>query len=455
MSSSPSTVVATPTMSNSSSSNSTLTPEQRKERERSIALHMTLLRHASTCRSTTCTSANCAKMKGLLKHGAGCEIKVNGGCKICKRIWALLQIHARQCKADNCSVPNCMVIREHFRKLPLQQQAMDDMHRQMMNVVITKPNTAHESISEETNLHPAADIFLREVLSDIRNENKSLNESVSRLHHLLEYIGNVKVSAATNEEPIIYVQGEDGIHRPGVPEERSTIAEVSVNSGSIVNWGDKKVLRFFITSSHQILAQNLGSLGGVGIKILGDHMFFPPHPRSSDRLGQTNVEVNDDGAVKLTLIVEDKFLVRGNLIGMSEDDILNFADGTYAENRLDSSLALPLPPLGDGWRCCPDFSAPDADGKFVTYNPTMVGVVLNSSLTRKMGLIDDFMVTKNPNVLDSGAVSPSQELRYLTAEAFGNKEDKDMFINNRRLKLQSNALLNIQAFCSKSPSCTV
>lgn len=112
---------------------STLTAEQRKERARSIQLHMTLLLHASTCRSPTCTSANCAKMKGLLKHGNGCKIKANGGCNVCKRIWALLQIHARQCKTEHCPVPNCLAIRERYKQLQLQQQAMDDRRRQMMN----------------------------------------------------------------------------------------------------------------------------------------------------------------------------------------------------------------------------------------------------------------------------------------------------------------------------------
>jgi len=115
------------------SQQSALTPEQRKERQRSIQLHMTLLLHASTCRSTECSSANCAKMKGLLKHGTQCKIKANGGCNVCKRIWALLQIHAKQCKQENCPVPNCMAIRERYRQLQLQQQAMDDRRRQMMN----------------------------------------------------------------------------------------------------------------------------------------------------------------------------------------------------------------------------------------------------------------------------------------------------------------------------------
>jgi len=110
-----------------------LTMQQRKERQRSIQLHMTLLLHAATCISPKCPSANCTKMKGLLKHGASCQIKATGGCHVCKRIWALLQIHARQCKQSKCPVPNCMAIRERFRQLTKQQQAMDDRRRQEMN----------------------------------------------------------------------------------------------------------------------------------------------------------------------------------------------------------------------------------------------------------------------------------------------------------------------------------
>lgn len=112
---------------------SELTEAQRKERQRSIQLHMTLLLHAATCNSSKCPSANCTKMKGLLKHGAQCQIKANGGCNVCKRIWALLQIHARQCKQPTCPVPNCMAIRERVRQLKKQQQAMDDRRRQEMN----------------------------------------------------------------------------------------------------------------------------------------------------------------------------------------------------------------------------------------------------------------------------------------------------------------------------------
>eukprot|EP00587_Corethron_hystrix_P001372 CAMPEP_0113305838 /NCGR_PEP_ID=MMETSP0010_2-20120614/5322_1 /TAXON_ID=216773 ORGANISM="Corethron hystrix, Strain 308" /NCGR_SAMPLE_ID=MMETSP0010_2 /ASSEMBLY_ACC=CAM_ASM_000155 /LENGTH=1600 /DNA_ID=CAMNT_0000160371 /DNA_START=446 /DNA_END=5248 /DNA_ORIENTATION=- /assembly_acc=CAM_ASM_000155 len=110
-----------------------MTEAQRKERQRSIKQYMGLLLHAATCVSPTCRSANCAKMKGLLKHGQTCQEKAAGGCHICKRIWALLQIHARQCKQKNCPVPKCMAIRDHSRRIALQQQAMDDRRRQEMN----------------------------------------------------------------------------------------------------------------------------------------------------------------------------------------------------------------------------------------------------------------------------------------------------------------------------------
>lgn len=110
-----------------------MTEAERKQRQRSIQLHMTLLLHAARCNSPKCTSTNCAKMKDLLKHGETCTIKAVGGCSICKRIWCLFQIHARQCKEVNCPVPKCNAIRERFRQLTKQQQAMDDRRRQEMN----------------------------------------------------------------------------------------------------------------------------------------------------------------------------------------------------------------------------------------------------------------------------------------------------------------------------------
>ncbi len=53
---------------------SALTEEQRKERQRNINLHIALIEHASQCKSTTCTSSNCMKMKTYLMHGQNCKV---------------------------------------------------------------------------------------------------------------------------------------------------------------------------------------------------------------------------------------------------------------------------------------------------------------------------------------------------------------------------------------------
>jgi len=118
----------------SGSSGSTgLTEEQRKERQRNIQLHIALIEHASRCQSSKCTSSNCQKMKNYLKHGQSCKVKASGGCKVCKRIWTLLRIHAQQCKSSTCPIPQCIAIRKRIRQLQLKQRAMDDRRRQEMN----------------------------------------------------------------------------------------------------------------------------------------------------------------------------------------------------------------------------------------------------------------------------------------------------------------------------------
>jgi E1A/CREB-binding protein len=110
-----------------------LTDEQRRQRQRSIDLHMSLLKHAAVCGDAACPSANCQKMKNLLAHGAKCTTKVQGGCNVCRRIWALLQIHARQCQAPNCAVPKCRQLKEQLRSIELRQAAMDERRRLAMN----------------------------------------------------------------------------------------------------------------------------------------------------------------------------------------------------------------------------------------------------------------------------------------------------------------------------------
>jgi E1A/CREB-binding protein len=110
-----------------------LSEEERTQRQRNLMLHIQLIEHAARCTSKTCNSSNCVKMKTYLNHSKTCRVKASGGCKICKRIWTLLRIHAQKCKDRNCPIPQCLAIREKMRQLQKQQQAMDDRRRLEMN----------------------------------------------------------------------------------------------------------------------------------------------------------------------------------------------------------------------------------------------------------------------------------------------------------------------------------
>ena len=53
------------------------------------------------------------------------------GCPTCKMIWALLQIHARQCRITNhCPVPRCRDLKAHLRRMRMDQRKRDNRRRQ-------------------------------------------------------------------------------------------------------------------------------------------------------------------------------------------------------------------------------------------------------------------------------------------------------------------------------------
>eukprot|EP00516_Mucochytrium_quahogii_P005909 CAMPEP_0203747238 /NCGR_PEP_ID=MMETSP0098-20131031/2444_1 /ASSEMBLY_ACC=CAM_ASM_000208 /TAXON_ID=96639 /ORGANISM=" , Strain NY0313808BC1" /LENGTH=1738 /DNA_ID=CAMNT_0050635603 /DNA_START=601 /DNA_END=5817 /DNA_ORIENTATION=+ len=94
--------------------------EMRRARKHSLALFLQALVHSSTCSDPTCKEAPCKKMKDLLKHRMNCEVRVRGGCEICRRVLCLVQMHARQCKAKDCRVPHCEDLKAHIQNQQAQ-----------------------------------------------------------------------------------------------------------------------------------------------------------------------------------------------------------------------------------------------------------------------------------------------------------------------------------------------
>ncbi|XP_044505832.1 histone acetyltransferase HAC1-like isoform X2 [Mangifera indica] len=100
--------------------------EARQIRVLQLRKMLDLLVHASQCRSPHCQYPNCRKVKGLFRHGIQCRVRASGGCLLCKKMWYLLQLHARACKESECHVPRCRDLKEHLRRL---QQQSDSRRR--------------------------------------------------------------------------------------------------------------------------------------------------------------------------------------------------------------------------------------------------------------------------------------------------------------------------------------
>jgi len=74
---------------------------------------LNILKHASQCHASKaepCSHPNCSQIKKLFSHASKCEIRVNGGCQHCKKIWFILTAHSRNCKDSECRIPRCRCV---------------------------------------------------------------------------------------------------------------------------------------------------------------------------------------------------------------------------------------------------------------------------------------------------------------------------------------------------------
>lgn len=76
-----------------------------------------------------CSFAACKGLELLIRHFAGCKMRVPGGCIQCKRMWQLLELHSHLCaEPDACKVPLC----RNFKKRLQQQNKKDKMKWEML-----------------------------------------------------------------------------------------------------------------------------------------------------------------------------------------------------------------------------------------------------------------------------------------------------------------------------------
>eukprot|EP00239_Pterosperma_sp_CCMP1384_P009689 CAMPEP_0197866002 /NCGR_PEP_ID=MMETSP1438-20131217/43976_1 /TAXON_ID=1461541 /ORGANISM="Pterosperma sp., Strain CCMP1384" /LENGTH=1499 /DNA_ID=CAMNT_0043484531 /DNA_START=201 /DNA_END=4700 /DNA_ORIENTATION=- len=104
-----------------------MTDQDRRARLANLQRTMALLVHASSCSVQNCPTVDCYKVKTLFKHGMECTRKAGGGCHYCRRMCTLLQVHAKNCRDDNCQVPRCRDLKSYRR---MQHEQMEARRRQ-------------------------------------------------------------------------------------------------------------------------------------------------------------------------------------------------------------------------------------------------------------------------------------------------------------------------------------
>ncbi|ESW28717.1 hypothetical protein PHAVU_002G011700 [Phaseolus vulgaris] len=64
-----------------------------------------------------CKYSACNGLELLVRHFAGCKLRVPGGCVHCKRMWQLFELHSRLCvNSDDCRVPLCRNFKQRISK---------------------------------------------------------------------------------------------------------------------------------------------------------------------------------------------------------------------------------------------------------------------------------------------------------------------------------------------------
>ncbi|KAI3876873.1 hypothetical protein MKX03_019056 [Papaver bracteatum] len=96
-----------------------------------------------------CLYLNCGKVSGIFRHGIQCKVRAYGGCILCKKMWHLIQVHARACKESMCHVMRCRDLKEHLKRLQEESDTrrrasvMEMIRKQAPETVLNKRSPLH------------------------------------------------------------------------------------------------------------------------------------------------------------------------------------------------------------------------------------------------------------------------------------------------------------------------
>ena len=271
----------------------------------------------------------------------------------------------------------------------------------------------------------AAVVFRDEILGNVRERNKALEENNARIRHLAGLMQKVVLAFHTKSSR----QGEQENVRY-VEHHETFKVKHRLSQGSIMTVDDEDRLVLPIEDAPAHPVEDCGSIGCVTLYLAGTKLgSFPEASFFVD--DSAHVIVEEDGSVRLGLRLSQQIVIEGKL-GSS---LLSNAALIECLEESNFMTFLKLPGGGRG------FDGEEEYRKGIAFTPLTISMKVTPWLKKALALVDQ--MSSHGSSVDV-ELEPDDGLRCLVVEALGDCEHKDLFSDYVTLKNESNTLSELR-----------
>mmetsp|Transcript_32725 Transcript_32725/g.70638 ORF Transcript_32725/g.70638 Transcript_32725/m.70638 type:complete len:427 (+) Transcript_32725:215-1495(+) len=216
-------------------------------------------------------------------------------------------------------------------------------------------------------LHPAADAFLNELLTEVAEENNKLKGDVGRLQTACDFLGSIEFRFGSGSHRVI----------------SATIGQSSISHNPI----GLSCLCVPVDSATRRLSDFGTGRVFMSGQIVGK---FPGNPDGIMTIGE------DDG-LHLKFIIAAHIVVEGEIRGLSQEDLLRFEDGSFGEN-----LILSFMRTGRGLQNPND----------IVFVPMMMFMVITDDVQETIRVLGPIPTIERENSTEPLPVNPSDFIEF-------------------------------------------
>ena len=295
-------------------------------------------------------------------------------------------------------------------------------------------------MSDETHLHPAADVFRDVVLREISAENRALRDEVARLQPLLDYAQTVEVVGIVTDDASVAPHSPERADGPsdganGAPAPATTVevvATAQLGHGAVrVDDDGTRTLHVPIAATRKLLLKHnlrcdfrAHDARGIGARLAGKNLgtFPTEHVRLS-----AHVEVTDGDEVVVFFGITNELTIYGVVTDLSNEELVRFKQDP--RNHLAGYIRTGF-----------ERDNGHDDRMSAAFTPTCLVLTVTSALGDTLEAIG----RATAGAAAPGPTSPADELRRATMAAFGGDEHEEARRENARLKSQRDALRSVR-----------